>query len=47
MVRYVWALPATLVGIVFSVIALGAGARVHFVGGTMEVAGGLVGRVRT
>jgi len=45
MARYVWAFPATLVGVMFSVIALGAGARVHFVGGTMEVVGGSVGRV--
>jgi len=45
MARYVWAFPATLVGVMFSVIALGAGATVHFVGGTMEVVGGSVGRV--
>jgi len=45
MARYVWAFPATLVGVMFSLIALGAGARVHFVGGTMEVVGGSVGRV--
>ena len=45
MARYVWAFPATLVGVMFSVIALGAGATVHFVGGTMEVSGGSVSRL--
>ena len=43
--RYVWAFPATVVGITFSLFALGAGATFHFVDGALEVAGGSVQRL--
>jgi len=42
--RYVWALPATMVGLAFALIAVSAGAAVHCVDGVLEVAGGQVGR---
>jgi hypothetical protein len=42
--RYVWALPATIVGLLLSLIALGSGATLQLVDGVIEVAGGSVGR---
>ena len=38
--RYAWASPATLVGLLFSIFALAAGARPCLVGGVLEVGGG-------
>ena len=38
--RYAWALPATAVGLLFTVLALCAGVTIHFVDGVIEVAGG-------
>jgi hypothetical protein len=43
--RYVWALPATAVGLLFTAIALCAGATIRFVDGVIEVAGGQLGRI--
>ena len=43
--RYAWALPATIVGLAFAIVAISAGAAVHFVDGVMEVGGGGAGRV--
>ena len=45
MVRYVWAFPATIVGIMVSVIAVGTGATKHCIDGALEVAGGSVKRL--
>ena len=42
--RYLWALPATIVGLAFAMIAISAGAVVHCVDGVMEVGGGGAGR---
>lgn len=42
--RYLWALPATIVGLAFAMVAISAGAAVHFVDGVMEVGGGGAGR---
>ncbi len=39
-VRYTWALPATAVGLLVSVLVLSAGATIRFVDGSIEVAGG-------
>jgi hypothetical protein len=39
-VRYAWASPATLVGLMFSLPALAAGARGRIVEGAVEIAGG-------
>jgi hypothetical protein len=38
--RYVWASPASAVGLVVSAVALGCGANVCLVNGVIEVAGG-------
>jgi hypothetical protein len=43
--RYAWALPATAVGLLFSVLALPTGATMRFVDGNIEVAGGRLHRV--
>ena len=42
--RYLWALPATIVGLAFAMIAISAGASVRWVDGVMEVGGGSAGR---
>jgi len=42
--RYLWALPATIVGMAFAMIAIGTGAAIHCVDGVMEVGGGGAGR---
>lgn len=39
-VRYAWALPATVVGLALSLIALAFGARSRMVEGAIEIAGG-------
>jgi hypothetical protein len=44
-VRYLWALPATLVGLLFAALAVCAGATARRVEGVLEVAGGLLGRI--
>jgi hypothetical protein len=38
--RYLWALPATLVGLLLAALALTLGARARPIGGALEVAGG-------
>ena len=38
--RYAWTSPATAIGLVFSVLAMLAGARPRMVNGVLEVAGG-------
>src|SRR5436190_24380051 len=38
--RYAWASPATALGLLFSIIAIVAGARPRLVNGVVEVAGG-------
>jgi hypothetical protein len=38
--RYAWASPATAVGLLFSAVAVAAGATPHVVDGVIEVAGG-------
>ena len=43
-IRYAWASPATLVGIMFSLIALTFGASARLVDGAIEVAGGRIDR---
>jgi hypothetical protein len=43
--RYAWALPATAVGLLFSILALSAGATIRFVDGSIEVAGGQLHQV--
>ena len=42
--RYAWALPATMVGLAFAIVAIGAGAFIHCVDGVIEVGGGGLGR---
>ena len=44
-VRYLWALPATLVGLLFAVPALCAGATTRRVDGCIEVAGGRLAKL--
>lgn len=44
-VRYVWALPATAVGLLVSGFALCAGATIRIVDGVIEVAGGRLARL--
>ena len=44
-IRYAWASPATLVGLLFSVIAMSAGASPRVVNGVIEVAGGRLHRL--
>jgi hypothetical protein len=44
-IRYTWALPATIVGLVLSGVALWSGATLRLVDGVMEVAGGRVDRL--
>ena len=41
MIRYIWALPNTLVGVLFAALILAARGRVRLVGGVLEVAGPL------
>jgi len=43
--RYVWASPASAVGLVFAAIAVLVGARTKLVDGAIEVAGGTVPRL--
>jgi len=43
--RYVWALPATAVGLLFAALALCAGATIRFADGVIEVAGGQLERI--
>lgn len=40
-----WALPATLIGMVFAALALCSSGKAAFRGGVLEVHGGLVGRL--
>ena len=44
LLRYAWAAPATLVGLVIAGAALAAGARARVVDGVVEVGGGACGR---
>ena len=44
-IRYGWAAPATLVGLMLSLLAFGAGARARVVAGAIEVSGGRVDRM--
>jgi hypothetical protein len=44
LLRYAWALPATIVALPFVVVAVSAGAAIHFVDGAIEVGGGRAGR---
>jgi hypothetical protein len=44
MLRYVWAMPATIVGLALSAVALCAGAHMRCIDGVIEVGGG---RLRT
>jgi hypothetical protein len=41
-IRYLWALPATLVGVLFGAAALAGGARARWVDGVLEIGGGRV-----
>jgi hypothetical protein len=43
--RYLWALPATIVGLLLSGLALSLGATIRRVDGVVEVAGGRVDRL--
>ena len=45
MLKYVWAFPATAVGLVFALLARTAGATAVIVDGVIEVAGGRFGRL--
>ena len=45
LLRYLWAAPATLVGIVLMIAARTLGARIRLVDGCVEVAGGCIGPV--
>src|SRR4030095_7599198 len=42
--RYAWALPATLVGLLLSLVAFGVGAKGRMVEGAIEIAGGRIAR---
>lgn len=42
--RYVWAAPATLLGLLFAPLAWASGGQVRCVGGVIEIHGGLVRR---
>jgi hypothetical protein len=44
LLRYAWAAPATLVGLLFAGIALALGGRGRWVDGVLEVGGGFLGR---
>jgi hypothetical protein len=44
-VRYLWASPATAVGVIFAALAMCAGATLRRVDGALEVAGGRLFRV--
>jgi hypothetical protein len=39
---YIWALPATLLGLVFFPLAWISGSNIHLVDGVLEISGGLV-----
>jgi hypothetical protein len=39
---YLWALPATMLGVVFLPLAWISGGNIHFVDGVLEISGGLV-----
>ena len=43
-IRYLWVLPATLVGLALALLALGLGASLRCVDGTLEVGGGRLHR---
>ena len=43
-VRYLWAAPATSVGVALSLVALAVGARAHIAHGCIEVGGGRIAR---
>lgn len=43
--RYVWAFPATAIGLCFALLALLSGGKVHRIDGIFEVHGGLVTRL--
>jgi hypothetical protein len=45
LLRYLWAAPATSIGLLLAALATCAGARVRLVGGTCEVAGGRLPRL--
>src|SRR5687767_5118580 len=44
-IRYVWAFPATLVGLAVGLVAMLAGASARRVEGTLEIGGGALGRM--
>jgi hypothetical protein len=44
--RYLWVLPASLVGLVFALFAYVCGARWRWVDGVLEVAGGILARFK-
>jgi hypothetical protein len=44
LIRYLWAAPASLVGMAFGVLALLGGARLRHVRGTLEFGGGALAR---
>lgn len=44
-VRYAWAAPATMLGLLLSLVAVGLGARCRVVDGAIEVAGGRLSRL--
>jgi hypothetical protein len=44
LLRYAWALPATIMALPLVVVAVSAGAAIHFVDGVIEVGGGRAGR---
>ena len=46
LLRYLWVLPATLVGLCFAVVAYAFGARLQRVDGVLEVAGGRLARLK-
>ena len=45
LLRYAWASPATAVGLLFSIVAIFAGAKYRRVDGVLEVAGGRLRRL--
>ena len=44
LLRYAWAAPASLAGLLLGAVALAAGARARRVDGTLEIGGGALGR---
>lgn len=43
-VRYLWAMPNTVLGLLLAALGIALGARGHIVNGVLEVHGGLLGR---